>query len=75
MIQVARFHDGGFVIHKACVGGVRYSAWFSNRGDLLSAERSGSDGRSRSVPDREWRTLKELARIGQRYVVTPGSVG
>jgi hypothetical protein len=39
-MQLSRFHDGGFVIHKVRLGAGRYSAWFDREGRLLDAERT-----------------------------------
>ena len=60
MSQIARFPDGGFVMHKASVGGKNYSAWFDRSGKIIDAERSGGGYVKPRGP--LWEELQERGR-------------
>ena len=68
-IQIARFHDGGFVLHKVtsapCEG--RCSAWFDAKGGMLDAEQFDSRDRARPVK-RNGPVWQHLQIVGKRYV-------
>jgi hypothetical protein len=64
-MQVSRFSNGGYVIHKMYVNGIKYSAWFDKDGDVLDAEGFDGLGRSRSVK-RGGPVWTELQRVGRR---------
>jgi hypothetical protein len=68
-IQLCRFQPGaGFVLHKMQVGQSLYSAWFSESGELLDAERIDARGRSCNVRwDKLSPAVRELRKIGLRY--------
>lgn len=66
MIQFHHFHTGGFVLHKVPVGEGTYSAWFSNTGRLLGAERRTRQGTT-PVTDRMTNVRSALERIATRY--------
>lgn len=63
MQQVQRFENGGFVIHKATIGGsnCRFSVWFDEAGKLLDAERISYAGVSLKATDKQ---KAELSRLG-----------
>jgi len=69
-IQVCRFHDGGYVLHKIAFNGRKYSAWFRADGAMHDAELVNNNGSTRAVkPTGEvWR---ELARVGRVYSQLP----
>jgi hypothetical protein len=50
-MQVSRFTDGGFVVHKLHLDGMasKFSIWISPQGILLDAERIDSRGRAYPV--------------------------
>jgi hypothetical protein len=62
-MQVARFSNGGFVLHKALGG--RTSAWFDVSGNLLDAEFRDIQGRTRPVArnSSRWTSLASLGRV------------
>lgn len=62
-MQVNRFTNGGYVIHKALDG--RVSAWFDAEGKLLDCERLDGAGRSRK-PNAA--TREYLAERGPHWV-------
>jgi hypothetical protein len=77
-IQLARFPDGGFVLHKITAPEYsgRFSAWFDASGGLLDAEQittrgSGIMGQtaSRHVK-RDTPSWSMLAQVGKRYVAS-----
>lgn len=63
MMQVQRFSDGGFVLHK--VYGQRISAWFSPMGILLDCEKINSRGQSRKPPKS---IVERLQRMGPNWI-------
>lgn len=65
-VQVARFSDGGFVLHKAIDG--RTSAWFDKQGRLLDVERRDTRGRYSSRISAE--TRAKLERLGRSYATS-----
>ena len=66
-MQVQSFETGGFVIHKATVNGVQYSAWFAPNGELVDAERKARNGMyTVSVPRSHTQVREALQRIGRR---------
>lgn len=50
-MQVARFTDGGFVVHKLYLDGMasKFSAWVGKYGNLQDAERIDARGRAYPV--------------------------
>jgi hypothetical protein len=64
-MQVAKFHDGGYVVHKIILGGYkgRFSAWFDKSRTLLDAEQLIGD-KSRPVK-RNGPAWSEVQRIGE----------
>jgi hypothetical protein len=65
-MQIQRFENGGFVIHKLNVGGVLYSAWFDGEGRLLDAERKSRRGMfTVGLSSKSTNVRKELERIGR----------
>lgn len=70
-VQVARFPDGGFVLHRVTLpdSAGRFSAWFSKGGKLLDAEQVGLAGPAQSRPVKRGGPIwAELERVGDRYV-------
>ncbi len=61
-MQVSRFSNGGFVIHKAIDGSV--SAWFDSEGKLLDCERRGSRGAMRKCGGQ---IVARLVAIGKAW--------
>lgn len=68
MIQFSKFPDGGFVLHKVDVSGQKYSAWFTETGVLLDAERIGRNGVTYAVPHRNKNVRAMLKIVGNVYV-------
>ena len=68
MVQMHRFHNGGFVLHKIMLNGRKYSAWYTANGALLNAERVQGARGTCSVPLSHTGVRKELERIGGYYV-------
>lgn len=64
------FLNGGFVLHKIQLDGMRshVSAWFDKDGKLLACEAIDVRGRSRKVDARRY---EQLEIIGARYKHTP----
>ena len=63
MMQISRFPQGGFVLHK-CFG-QRISAWYDSRGILLDCERIDSLGRSRKPSAA---IITRLANMGPNWI-------
>jgi hypothetical protein len=63
MVQISRFENGGFVVHKIpCPSsGNRCSAWFDAEGKILDAERI--DTRGRSMPVKRGGPLWDTCRM------------
>jgi hypothetical protein len=61
-MQIMRFENGGFVIHKAL--NQRISAWYDEDGQLLDYEQYNSLGRKQRVAKYKIIWLKAL---GQRH--------
>lgn len=60
-MQVCKFPDGGFVIHRIThLGSARISAWFAKDGELLDVEKFDKLGR---VTHRGLEYAKERCRI------------
>ena len=64
MMQVARFTNGGFVVHKLYLDGMasKFSAWVGKYGNLQDAERIDARGRAYPVT----RNSKAWARLDGR---------
>lgn len=70
-MQVSRFSNGGFVVHKithATKSG-KVSAWYNKYGSLVDCEFIDSLGRSRSIPDNWKECYRRLASIGAAYSI------
>lgn len=69
-MQLFRFVNGGFVIHKIQLPGLRtkISAWYDHTGKLLDCESIDSRRHSRKVPESRH---AELQAIGNRYKHIP----
>jgi len=69
MMQIARFSNGGYVVHKIdCPSSdSRCSAWFDADGNILDAERI--DTRGRSMPVKRggplWDTCRMYGRVAR----------
>jgi len=63
MMQVQRFSNGGFVLHK-CFG-QRISAWYDSKGILLDCEKIDSAGRSRK-PSKD--IVSRLGNMGPNWI-------
>lgn len=65
-MQVSRFSNGGFVIHKAKAGDsvLQYSAWYDADGNLLDAEGYNRQYRPFGV-NRDGPVWESLARLGR----------
>jgi hypothetical protein len=61
-MQIMRFENGGFVIHKALHQ--RISAWYDNDGHLLDCEQYNTIGRKQRIAKYKLIWLKDL---GQRH--------
>lgn len=75
-IQVSRFHDGGFVLHKIPREGMegsrerlQYSAWYDAAGKLLDAELFLANDTTRPVSGRSKNVREYLGRVGNRHVL------
>lgn len=68
-MQIARFSDGGFVLHRIqnATHTARLSAWFDSEGALIDAEYIFTSGRTRAVKSNEVRA--NLARLGKVWKV------
>ena len=66
-MQVSRFIDGGFVVHKLYLDGIksRFSIWVSAQGVLQDAERFDANGRAYRVKRNSysWGRLDGRAQI------------
>lgn len=68
-MQVTRFSNGGFAIHKVANGAGRASAWFDDAGSLVDIEAFDRMGRH----SRPSQALKEeCKRLGQRVKTRAG---
>jgi hypothetical protein len=72
-IQISRFADGGFVLHKVTSPeyASRFSAWYDVAGNLLDADQiTGGLQISRTIKrgGPAWRMLETM---GKRYIVKP----
>lgn len=61
MMQVARFNNGGFMLHKVATfdGSTVFSAWYDPEGNLLDTERK--DGRKMTLLDT--RKAEQLGKV------------
>ena len=66
-MQVTRFHDGGFVVHRLFLDGIAstFSAWVDRFGKLQDAERFDSRGVAYAVRrgSPAWVRLAERVRV------------
>lgn len=75
-IQFSKFSNGGFVLHKIKLDGVksRISAWFDDQGKLLDCEfipenlSGNSVIRATCYPIRSAKTWAKIQKIGKAYV-------
>lgn len=72
MPQLARFSNGGFVLHKISLNDNTYSAWFNRVGNLLDCEQLTRGNltlpNGQAVPLRCRLVREYLQTIGLRYV-------
>jgi hypothetical protein len=66
-VQLSRFRDGSFVLHRVSAGDHRYSVWYDRSGRLLDCERT-TNHEARAVPAGHVHVRAELEWFGQRYV-------
>lgn len=67
-MQIARFSDGGFVLHKLKIhcSSMHFSAWFDKAGKIIDVE--GFDRMGRSSPiKKDGPCWKEIAMKGKYY--------
>ena len=62
-MQIAHFTNGGYVVHKAMIAGIKHSAWFNKDGVIVDAERIDVKGRSYSIKPGSfaWDELQRMA--------------
>lgn len=66
-MQVSRFSNGGFVLHKINFNGQYYSAWYDNDGEMIDCERT-THGRCASIPPRCTVIRKYLNKLGKIWL-------
>lgn len=63
MVQISRFNDGSFVVHKilGCI-----SAWYDSQGNLKDAEKFDSLGRSRKPAKGDYPIIESVGKVYRR---------
>lgn len=67
-MQVSRFSNGGFVLHKINFNGHYYSAWYDNSGGMIDCERTTYGKYCSSIPPRCTTIRKYLNKLGKIWL-------
>ena len=69
-MQVAKFTDGGFVLHRVKLAGYKaiFSAWYNAAGELLDAECRTQNYTMRAVPAKAVNTLRNVGKGMTKFV-------